>query len=38
MGLTRWQRMKANSYVVQLWRFIWLNLRILKGVDHSKRS
>lgn len=38
MGLTKWQKFKANSIVIQLWRFTILNLRILKGVDHSKRS
>ena len=27
-----------NSRIYQLWRFIVLNLKILKAVDHSKRS
>ena len=27
-----------NNKIVQIWRFILLNLKILKAVDHSKRS
>ncbi len=27
-----------NSRIYQLWRFIVLNIKILKAVDHSKRS
>ena len=29
---------KMNNKLIQLWRFIVLNLKILKAVDHSKRS
>ena len=29
---------KMNNKLIQLWRFIVLNLNILKAVDHSKRS
>jgi hypothetical protein len=29
---------KMNNKIIQLWRFIMLNLKILKAVDHSKRS
>ena len=28
----------ANNKIYQLWRFIVLNLKILKAVDRSKRS
>jgi hypothetical protein len=27
-----------NNKLIQFWRFIVLNLKILKAVDHSKRS
>jgi hypothetical protein len=29
---------KMNNKLLQLWRFIMLNLKILKAVDHSKRA
>ncbi len=29
---------KKTNKLYQLWRFIVLNLKILKAVDHSKRS
>jgi len=38
MEITKTQRFLMNSKVFQLWRFIVLNLKILKGVNHSKRS
>jgi hypothetical protein len=31
-------RFRMNSKLHQLWRFVLLNLKILKAVDHSKRS
>lgn len=31
-------RRRMNNKVFQFWRFIILNLKILKAVDHSKRS
>jgi hypothetical protein len=31
-------RRRMNNKFIQFWRFIILNLRILKAVDHSKRS
>lgn len=31
-------RARMNNKFIQLWRFIVLNLKILKAVDRSKRS
>ncbi len=31
-------RALMNNKLYQLWRFIVLNIKILKAVDHSKRS
>ncbi len=31
-------RFLMNNKLYQLWRFIVLNIKILKAVDHSKRS
>jgi hypothetical protein len=31
-------RARMNNKLIQLWRFIVLNLRILKAVDRSKRA
>jgi len=31
-------RKRMNNKLLQLWRFIVLNLRILRAVDHSKRA
>ena len=36
--ITDKDRAMMNNKLVQLWRFIVLNLKILKAVDHSKRS
>jgi len=38
MEITAKERSKMNNKLYQLWRFIVLNLKILKAVDHSKRS
>ena len=38
MELTQKDKARMNSKLYQLWRFIVLNLKILKAVDHSKRS
>ncbi len=32
------ERALMNNKLYQLWRFIVLNVKILKAVDHSKRS
>lgn len=36
--ITDKDRSRMNNKLFQLWRFIVLNLKILKAVDHSKRS
>lgn len=36
--ITDKDRAIMNNKLIQLWRFIVLNLKILKAVDHSKRS
>jgi hypothetical protein len=36
--ITDKQRALMNNKLFQLWRFIVLNLKILKAVDHSKRA
>jgi len=38
MEITDKQRKRMNNKIYQFWRFIVLNLKILKAVDHSKRS
>lgn len=38
MEITAKERARMNNKLLQLWRFIVLNLKILKAVDHSKRS
>ena len=38
MEITDKQRKRMNNKVYQFWRFIVLNLKILKAVDHSKRA
>lgn len=38
MKITKRDRALMNNKLFQLWRFIVLNLKILKAVDHSKRS
>ena len=38
MEITEKDRSRMISKLYQLWRFIVLNLKILKAVDHSKRS
>lgn len=36
--ITEQDRRQMNNKLIQLWRFVVLNLKILKAVDHSKRS
>ncbi len=36
--ITDKDRKRMNNKLYQLWRFIILNLRILRAVDHSKRA
>jgi hypothetical protein len=36
--ITDKDRAMMNNKLIQMWRFIVLNLKILKAVDHSKRS
>ncbi len=36
--ITEKDKKKMQNKVIQAWRFIVLNLKILKAVDHSKRS
>lgn len=36
--ITEKERKRMNNKLLQLWRFIILNLRILRAVDHSKRA
>lgn len=38
MELTERDHKRMNNYVLQFIRFIILNIKILKAVDHSKRS
>ncbi len=38
MELTKREKSRMNNKLLQLWRFIVLNIKILKAVDHSKRS
>jgi hypothetical protein len=38
MKITEKDRKRMNNKLLQLWRFVVLNLKILKAVDHSKRS
>ncbi len=38
MKITPRDRFWMSFKLYQLWRFIVLNLKILKAVDHSKRS
>jgi hypothetical protein len=38
MEITQKDKAQMNNKLMQLWRFVVLNLRILKAVDHSKRS
>lgn len=38
MEITPKERARMNNKLLQMWRFIVLNLKILKAVDHSKRS
>ena len=38
MEITRQDKAMMNNKFVQFFRFIILNLKILKAVDHSKRS
>ncbi len=36
--ITEKEQKKMQNKLIQAWRFIVLNLKILKAVDHSKRS
>jgi len=36
--ITDKQRKRMNNKIYQFWRFVVLNLKILKAVDHSKRA
>jgi hypothetical protein len=38
MEITKKDKFWMNNKLFQLWRFIVLNLKILKAVDQSKRS
>ena len=38
MKITEKDRKRMNNKLYQFWRFVVLNLKILKAVDHSKRS
>ena len=38
MEITDRDRSRMNNNLFQLWRFVVLNLRILKAVTHSKRA
>ena len=38
MQITKTQRFLMKNKLYQLWRFIVLNLKILKAVDKSKRA
>ena len=38
MELTDKDRRRMNNKFIQFFRFVMLNLKILKAVDHSKRS
>jgi len=38
MKITKKDHKMMNNKFIQFFRFIVLNLKILKGVDHSKRS
>ncbi len=38
MEITKKDRFLMNCKIIQFFRFIVLNLKILKAVDHSKRA
>ena len=38
MEITPKDKAYMNNKIIQFWRFIVLNLKILTAVDHSKRS
>jgi len=38
MEITKRDRSRMNNKIIQLFRFAILNLKILKGVNHAKRS
>ena len=38
MEITESDRRRMNNKVLQFWRFVVLNLKILKGVDATKRA
>jgi len=37
MELTKQEKARMNNKLLQFWRFVVLNLKILRAVDHSKR-
>lgn len=38
MEISEKDRRQMDNKLLQLWRFVMLNLKILKGVDASKRA
>lgn len=38
MEITKKDKARMNNKLYQFWRFIVLNIKILKAVDHSKRA
>jgi hypothetical protein len=38
MEFTKRDRSRMNNKIIQFFRFVVLNLRILRGVNHAKRS
>jgi hypothetical protein len=38
MEITKRDRSRMNNKILQFFRFLVLNLKILKGVNHAKRS
>jgi len=38
MKITEQDRRRMNNKLIQFWRFVILNLKILRAVDHSKRA
>jgi hypothetical protein len=38
MEFTKRDRSRMNNKIIQFFRFVVLNIRILRGVNHAKRS
>ncbi len=38
MEFTQRDRSRMNNKIIQFFRFVVLNIRILRGVNHAKRS